>query len=523
MGLDSALEHAALSRPADTHLLVTIVGVSETTSVRERISPSITASLFTNYRSSSEAVLELIDNFVDSRLPSRPLRIDLAVHPASITITGVGGAGMGPEDFRRYYLNWGASQKRGQNKLGQYGQGGKAAIGFLGSRFSIEAGRPGEASAWRISDPEYRRRERLKTYEVERVRRRFGDEGYVRVRVEGVDKRVDEKRLLARLGEVYRPLLESGDLQIRLAGQEVAAAPLEAERRYAFRVRAAGTTLSGWYGIRATPAPDAGFRLYRLGRLVAAGEFFGHPGPAQASNLGRLLGELEVPRAQLTMNKSDFDRDGEAWVGIEARMHQLLRPAVRRLLKGEESRPSPAAQRAAEQARRLLSQALRLMEQPHLFPGFEEDRGGGPPGADTAQLPLEDHRTSGEPSAEAVPRSPRAPEAPARPGSRKRRGFGDIVVRPLEPTLRSRAVTEEGVRKVVINSNHPLFKERKGDTWYQLETAAREVCREAEPADVAEFERRVNHLLLTAFQLRARPRRRMGSARQLRLLSSAPP
>jgi hypothetical protein len=97
------------------------------------------------------------------------------------------------------------------------------------------------------------------------------------------------------------------------------------------------------------------------------------------------------------------------------------------------------------------------------------------------------------------------------------------VVRPLEPTIRSQAVTEEGVRKVVINSNHPLFKERKGDTWYQLETAAREICRDAEPADVAEFERRVNQLLLTAFQLRARPRRRIGPARQLRLLSSTQP
>jgi hypothetical protein len=44
---------------------------------------------------------------------------------------------MRPEDFRRHYLNWGAKHKRGQLKLGQYGQGGKAAIGFLGSRFRI--------------------------------------------------------------------------------------------------------------------------------------------------------------------------------------------------------------------------------------------------------------------------------------------------------------------------------------------------------------------------------------------------
>jgi hypothetical protein len=287
------------------------LGVKGRTSVRERISPALTASLFSNYRSSVEALLELVDNFVDSAIAESPVHVDVVIHPASITITGVGGAGMGPEDFRRHYLNWGASPKRGQVKLGQYGQGGKAAVGFLGSRFSIEASRPGEDVAWRINDPDYRTRDRLKTYEVERVPRRFGGGGgYVRVRIDGVDKRVDEKRFLVRLGDTYRPLLGSGQLSIRLSGQEVRPAPFDVEVRREFRIRAAGTTLAGWYGVRADPTPDAGFRLYRLGRLIVAGEFFGHPVAAQAPNLGRLVGELEVPRVQLTMNKSDFDRDG---------------------------------------------------------------------------------------------------------------------------------------------------------------------------------------------------------------------
>ena len=102
-------------------------------------------------------------------------------------------------------------------------------------------------------------------------------------------------------------------------------------------------------------------------------------------------------------------------------------------------------------------------------------------------------------------------------GARRRRGFGEIVVRPLEPSIRSEAVLEDGVRKVVVNSNHPLFKERKGDSWYQLETAAREICRDAEPSDVVEFERRVNQILLTAFKLKTRPRRRQPGGKQLAL------
>jgi hypothetical protein len=232
--------------------------VKQRTSARERISPGLTASLFANYRSSLEAVMELIDNFVDSAIAGSQLRIDVSVHPSSITITGVGGAGMGPDDFRRHYLNWGASPRHGHLKLGQYGQGGKAAVGFLGTRFSIEASRPGEEFAWRISDPDYRKRDRLKTYEIERVTRRFAETGYVRVRVDGVDKRLDVRRLQSRLGDAYRPLIERGELSIRLPGQELQPLALEADTRHEFRVRAAGTWSAGPSGLPALPPAARG-------------------------------------------------------------------------------------------------------------------------------------------------------------------------------------------------------------------------------------------------------------------------
>jgi hypothetical protein len=83
------------------------------------------------------------------------------------------------------------------------------------------------------------------------------------------------------------------------------------------------------------------------------------------------------------------------------------------------------------------------------------------------------------------------------------RGFGSIVIRSLGPSLRSTTVVEDGTRVVVINSRYPLFLERRGDIWYQLETAAREVCRAAEGASVAECEGRVNEITLTVTALRA--------------------
>ncbi len=78
-------------------------------------------------------------------------------------------------------------------------------------------------------------------------------------------------------------------------------------------------------------------------------------------------------------------------------------------------------------------------------------------------------------------------------------------------------VLEDGVRTVVINSRHPLFLERRGDVWYQLETAAREICKSVEANSVAEYEKRVNDIVLMALQLRG-SRRRRPAGRQLRLM-----
>lgn len=58
----------------------------------------------------------------------------------------------------------------------------------------------------------------------------------------------------------------------------------------------------------------------------------------------------------------------------------------------------------------------------------------------------------------------------------------------------------------MINSRHPLFLKRGGDIWYQLETAGREVFKSLEGASVGDYERRVNEVILLAFQLRARRR-----------------
>ena len=119
----------------------------------------------------------------------------------------------------------------------------------------------------------------------------------------------------------------------------------------------------------------------------------------------------------------------------------------------------------------------------------------GPDEAD-AERPMSDRRRPAAP-----------PVRTGGPGRGGRAGIGEVVIRSLDPRLRSAMVVEDGVRRVVINSRYPLYEVRKGDLWYQLETALREVCVTIPEATVPEFERRVNELMVVSVGLAERRRR----------------
>ena len=484
--------------------------MAQRVTVRERIDPAITASLFANYRSSADAVMELVDNAIDSRLKAKQLEVLLQVHPSYFVVETRGGEGMGPAELERNYLRWGGSPKRGRRLLGQYGQGGKAAIGHLGSGFTVEASRPGDLNAWRFADSDYRDRSKLKTYELRVVSNRVPAElGYVRIRIDGVDKRLDHRRLAARLGDTYRPLILRAELKISVNGSRVEAPAINFEEEYRISVYAAGANLKGWYGITNSEGRAVdyvpGLRCYKLGRLITSGEFFGHPNAVQVSGMARLVGEIDLSPVPLTMNKSDFARDGVEWVAVETRMHALLTPIAKRLAEDELAPPPASALKTAEQVRRLLTQILKLAERDDVFLGMA---------AASSQIARRDQaKTKGAVNPESV----RASARPPAENEPKRRGFGQVIVRPLDPSIRSQTVIENEVTTVVINSRHPLFLKRGGDIWYQLETAAREVFKSVEGVSVADFERRVNEVVLLAFQLRARRREQRLRQRSVQL------
>jgi hypothetical protein len=344
--------------------------------------------------------------------------------------------------------------------------------------------------------------------------------GYVRIEVGGVDRKVDIRRLRARLAETYRPLLERGHVVLRLDRAAITAPSWTLDERHEISVRAGGRVIHGWWGLLPDPLPlsppEAGVRLYHLGRLVGSPEWFGHPGPAQHPALNRLVGEIELPHVPVTMNKGDVDRGSEVWADVETRLSRLLAPAVRRLMRDTEVAPSASALKTADQVRRILARALRLLESGKLFESELAAGSGDGPGG---QLTLDSPERPAAPDAgeaatddaagDAVT-TPSAPPAPRRGGSGpgNRSSVGEVVIRSLDPRLRSAMVVEDGVRRVVINSRYPLYEVRKGDLWYQLETALREVCVTIPEATVPEFERKVNELILVSLSLAARRKRR---------------
>src|SRR3990167_9670169 len=80
---------------------------------REQFSPRLISALYKNFKDANSAILELIDNAIDDRIPGKLFVVTVEVHGNKITIINKGGKGMGPrelEDRKSTRLNSSHSQ-----------------------------------------------------------------------------------------------------------------------------------------------------------------------------------------------------------------------------------------------------------------------------------------------------------------------------------------------------------------------------------------------------------------------------
>ena len=404
----------------------------------------------------------------------------------------------------------------------------RPAIGHLGNRFEIVASAAGDERRLRVRGPGVPR-----PGSPSDVRPAPAEEGCARraratcaSRSARSDRKLDPRRIGGAARGHVPPAARGGrGTDGPLNRAPVAPSPWGVEDRHEFVVRAAGRLVRGWWGllpeVPLPGAPEAGIRLYHLGRLVGAPEWFGHPTPAAHPALNRLVGEVELPHVPVTMNKADIDRGSETWAAVEARLH--ARPGACRSTAhtraglGRHARSRPDRRAGAQDpgqgvafarggpavrirgrgggrrarwpagARRRPKAGARCAAE-----GGDEEAGVGAPEPRAATEPtprLPRSGAAGGPGTDPPPRVGRGGRAPPRsaPPQRARRGGRRAQGGDQQRATRS---TRSG----------------RGDLWYQLETALREVCVTIPEATVPEFERRVNELMLVSLALAERRR-----------------
>jgi len=188
--------------------------------IREEISTRAIEALMANYRDSQQAILDLVDNAVDNRIEGKPSTIRIRVSKDEITITNTGGKGLNSEGLTNYF-KWGHSEKT-DAEIGQFGVGGKAAMGFLGRGMEITCSADGSDTEYHVEDISWESRSEgsLKEFTPE-VKRAESEDGYFRVKVTGLKRVINSQALATKIGDIYRPLLLDRSIIATVNGKPV--------------------------------------------------------------------------------------------------------------------------------------------------------------------------------------------------------------------------------------------------------------------------------------------------------------
>jgi hypothetical protein len=483
----------------------------------ERIERKVLRPLKSNFRNMAEAMFELVDNPVDQFdgfHGGQRLHISIEVRRDKdlIVVENVGGRGMGPRDLQDW-LDWGRTAT-GEG-ISEYGQGGKAAMMYLGNAWVMRTKRYDDPWLWEVRDDNWSDDTvPVKTLTARPLYRdsQHASVGYCRIEIRQLLPRKhlgpeQMARLRNLLGNTYRKLLEDAIITITVNDQPVA--PLKLPLYEARRVReigfkaAAGWSARGWVGrlkrdarSRTPVSIKGGIRLTRGGRLICDGEYFGHPGPAYKASLNTLIGEIDLPRhVPVLPNKTDFDRDSPQWDEVQKRMHEILMADIEELLRQpDEQKVTKQEKQKVRAVRELMMKAIRLLaEQGEANPFSVEGEGRKPArrGGSEEERGERAHTTH-------RPRKASEPATAAPPGAvgrlRRLGRMPDWLPDVLDREIRSSWRENGSQRLLIINKRFPLCEVRGMDELYIAETAALELAK-ADDKSVSEYADDVNRLM----------------------------
>lgn len=481
----------------------------------EQIDVRLLANLSQNFRSPFEAVFELVDNGLASRLPGNPVAVTVTGSGRAgdtLKVITKGGGGMGTTGLQEF-LHWG--KEPATVGLNRFGQGGKAAIGYLGKGLRITANRYDEDTAYQIEDHDWLARPNgeLKRFRPRTVRAPVPDAGVVQIEILNLRKAVNFKRLERELAWRYRPALRDGVLELCVGGTPIEPVELVAEQRREFShplivpslddpTKTVPVMLSGWVGVAPPKFEDrGGIRCSAYGRVVIPHEYFGHRTASFKASLNSLIGEVDLSFVPLVLDKNEFDKGSDAWEAAELIVHAEMQPFVDQLLRRREvNEPSDEERLRAMEARDIAHRALEKIAAESERAGLAGQLHGRKRPEPRPERGVEQVlRKELEVRVKPEPRTPPPPDAV---GRLRRKGLTlDWDVRALDPKTRSATVEENGRTEIVINSQFPAYRQRSGDLLYMLETGLEEELKpsgDQEDKTVEEYHRQVADALYVA-------------------------
>lgn len=482
---------------------------TRTFTVFEEATLRMAESAMSNYRDANLALMDLVDNGVDNRIEGQPLSIYVRITKDHITVRNEGGEGLDLEGFQNY-LRWGISSKRG--RIGQYGVGGKAAMGFLGKSIEITASAKDSDTEYHLSDPNWGEKQEVSKREHTAEERSADNKtGYFNARITNLsNKKLDTKIIQARLGDTYRPLLDSGAVRIFVNNQAVTPLEikyLESDANFRPERKRLGTGFGDPINIKVGILEEGqkvkpGMRCYYRGRLIEDGEFFGMSTPAQFPQASKLIGEVHLDHLDVTMNKSDFIKDAKWDDAVAVIRQQVLEAWYKKLkeLRIENTFKLESYEKAiARDAKKALEHILSLTQliTRRTLPGSSAGRLPPTPD-DTAKSPPSGRTRNVGNIEGATPPDINATKAP----NYKRWGALHEwePVSMGNPDIRSEVVKEDDREIVRINIDYRMYQAAKKAGrdalfLYQGQTAIIEICRREYPQlTPAEFQDKVNEL-----------------------------
>jgi hypothetical protein len=454
--------------------------------VRETISrKGMIRALKGQFANVPQAVFELVDNSVDARFTNRPMSIWVDLEGDSITVLDVGGRGMGRKGMSEL-LQWGASIFHGEDRIGEYMVGGKAAIAYLGNDLRIRTKSINEEEAWELVYKDFALSDSTDSPEETIYTGRWPksaekDVGWTEIKITKLNigrNRFDG--LQRRIADTYRTLLmpkpESSAqlLSIFIRGEEVRPLQLPLARDPAKieldeKLDKIGK-VRGWAGrldrerLTSATRVGPGMRLIYNGRLIQDEQFFRWESSRSQSRFGSLIGEIEVGKRpeglQVSPDKSKFLHDNEAWDLFAKRIDAWLDPLMSALAKFAEEKP------VTKDEKRSLSEVMKELEkflEEELRQGEKELRDRSSP--EGRRPPTNESDASvGQARGDRKDPKPRTPPPDDAVGRLERlrkllgKGLPKVKIATLDPSVRAVGPTpEQEVPEVLINNKFVMY------------------------------------------------------------------